>query len=271
MITSLYGKKICAWRHRLCQHALTDKLIASGACGTDRFRRSVIRVQRRVQLWQAPVPHHLSAAARIRQARKVRAAILWQKGWRRGKNQQILPPHPLNAASSAVGTGYASMYSLANRFSTPHAGLTASAISPFECALRRNACVTDRFYYPIIRMRSPHKMGEHLPPDKPTANFACKTDKLPIPPFGRRPSQKHTPGTHRACEHALSDQPIFSGACEVDRFYHSAIRVQRRVRNWQVSPFRHSGMPKGQVKTFLNKSSTQCRKFARPKAFDLFP
>ena len=187
-----------------------------------------------MQLWQAPAPHHSGAAARIRQARKVRAAILWQKGWRRGKNQQILPPHPLNAASSAVGTGYASMYSLANRFSTPHAGLTASAISPFECALRRNACGSDKFHPP---------------------SFGCNSV------CGRR----------GLGEHALSDQPIFSGVCEVDRFYHSAIRVQRRVRNWQVSPFRHSGMPKGQVKTFLNKSSTQCRKFARPKAFDLFP
>ena len=77
----------------------------------------------------------------VRQARNVRAAILWQKGWRRGKNQQILPLHPLNAASSAVGTGYASMYSLANRFSTPRAGLTASAIPPFGYTLRRRCCV----------------------------------------------------------------------------------------------------------------------------------
>ena len=85
----------------------------------------------------------------IRQARKVRAAILWQKGWRRGKNQQILPPLPLNAASSAVGTGYASMYSLANRFSATRAELAASAVSPFGYNVVYG---TDRFYCPIIRV-----------------------------------------------------------------------------------------------------------------------
>ena len=30
--------------HSLCEHALPDKIISSGACGADRFQRPVIRV-----------------------------------------------------------------------------------------------------------------------------------------------------------------------------------------------------------------------------------
>ena len=157
-----------------------------------------------MQLWQAPVPHHLGAAARIRQARKVRAAILWQKGWRRGKNQQILPPHPLNAASSAVGTDYESVCSLTNRFSAAHAGLTASAISPFECALRRNACGSDKFH--------PHHSGATV----------CAVDAAWA-------SMRPLTNRFSAARARLTDSTIppfgYSGACGTGRFHRSVIRV----------------------------------------------
>ena len=42
--------------HSLCEHALPDKIISSGACGTDRFRRLIIRV------WYCPPQEVLRTA-----------------------------------------------------------------------------------------------------------------------------------------------------------------------------------------------------------------
>jgi len=48
-------------------------------------------------------------------------------------------------------------------------------------------------------------------------------------------------------EHALSDKLASNDVCRTDRFFHSIIRMQHRVQNWQVPHSFHSGAPSAGV------------------------
>lgn len=75
--------------------------------------------------------------------------------------------------------------------------------------------------------------------------------------FGHCPPQER----HALCEHLLSDERVFSAACRMNKLRYPVIRVQRRVRNWQIPHSQHSGIKNPQQ----NAADSVLRKMADRK------
>ena len=100
-------------------------------------------------------------------------------------------------------------------------------------------------------------MGEYAPNGQVAFSFACRAGKFhrpsirvwqaPIPPLlgiiNGIVREWILCGGQSPCEHLLSGKLTISGADKHKRFLRSAVRVERRVQDWQVLHSLHSGVP----------------------------